>query len=414
MSYRFRDNISTLHALLAILVCVVGCSAEDDWESVTRQAIESADGFLDDEGRPPLEFVGARGWRWLRSHKIEYVEPTRELESVPDDEIDGEAVDPEPDPYRATAREYGEYFRPISDVFGWEYHLAEESVADFGAWMQDRALRRLQGPNGEVGLSGGADMSHGSSGESTSESTLPKKILGSDDRINLDILANYHPFRLQGAMLNGNGNTCTAFKVANHNSAVTTAHCIHTGSSWISRHDIQFAAGNANLPGVPNLPEVPDWCYQRTVPGNYVAHPNLAKNDYAVIIFDGVPGAACSASSPGWDLGYFGWKSVSVGARFSSYFSGYPSDSLPSGWSYPSMSYSYKTSGIGQTIFQPNVVRHEHDSTGGQSGGPLFSYSSNNGYQVRAVHKGEGAGSYNRGREFNGTVADFVNAYASD
>lgn len=72
---------------------------------------------------------------------------------------------------------------------------------------------------------------------------------------------------------------------------------------------------------------------------------------------------------------------------------------------------SWMESGIGQTVFQPNVVNHKHDTTGGQSGTALLSYSSSSGYQARAIHKGGAAGNENHGREFNGIVADWIGSY---
>lgn len=159
---------------------------------------------------------------------------------------------------------------------------------------------------------------------------------------------------------------------------------------------------------------VPDDCYGRFLSPNYMSHPNLAKNDYAVIILTGDGLSFCAPNT--FNFGYVGWKSVPVNPSFESYLFGYPSgDPLPPGWpSLMTLSYSVMSDGIGQTIFQPNVVRHKHDATGGQSGTALLSYSSTMGYQARAIHKGEGAGNYNRGREFNATVADWINAYLED
>ena len=389
---------------------LVGCADDLDLLNVEEASVSAGEPSDFSAKEPPEKYVDHMGHIWVRSHQIEYVDDDDE-ELVWDFDEDMIDPDPEPDPTTSTDQEYGEYFRPISDIGGWEFHLADESVESYGAFLRERAVARLKGPEHDLSLFEGIGSEVGIGEKSARE--LPRtfrasiitaaRIIGADERTVINHLAHLHPWVLHGHM------DCTAFKAVNHYSAVTAAHCVHNGKSWKTRHDIQFSAGSKWISGQVVPAAVPSGCYTRTVPGRYVAGANLPKNDYAVIAFRG-HGAWCPTES--WNFGYFGWKSVPIGSKFASHMSGYPLDEplpFPS-WQKPTLVYSYKGSqSIYTSVFQPNVVKFTHDTTGGQSGTPLISYDSTSGYQARAILKGHGpATNRNWGREFNGGVADFV------
>lgn len=427
---------------LPLVSCLflISCATLDD-ESTYSAVFDGHERSMEAESEPivleeqpwdvePPEFLhDVNGWTWVRSHKIEYSNaPSVEPEAV--EEMDERGLEPEPDPFKVSDYEYGYYFRPLADIGGWEYHLDDESIESLGARMRYREAARREGRKDIPSLYEGQGASVGFSEDRSSmhsvdslmasapDITTSAKIIGADDRISLDAWAGVYPANIHGALVDviPYASWCTAFKAVNHYSAATAAHCLYDpgNKTWLERKGVQFQAGllHGNASKVP--PVVPSGCYTRIISANYSSNSNLAKNDYAVLVFNGNGSAYCAQDT--YNFGYVGWKSVGVGVDFASHIWGYPSENpLPIGWpSYLSLSYSFMNDGIGQTIFQPNVTRHKHDTTGGQSGTALLSFSSTQGYQARAIHKGGGAGDYNRGREFNGTVADWINSYIGD
>lgn len=383
----------------------------------------------------PVRFTDANGWVWERHHKIEYssdYDPREEESDGMGDDVNTTLIDPSPDPFKASDYEYGYYYRPLADFDGWEYHLSDESITKLGAHLRSREIARQEGrqdlPNlyeaadsfrstNEEGVANSEIQGVNKSFELQSRKEIAAKIIGTDDREPFNAWAGTFPLSVHGAMYNYGASElvslCTVFKAVSHYSAATAAHCLYDtkNNTWRPRRSIQFKAGLITWGGGDVPPRVTSTCYSRVVNANYISHPNLAKNDYAALIFNNNGSANCALNS--FNFGYVGWKSVSVGANFASYFFGYPSEApLPAGWpSLMTLSYSSMTGGIGQTVVQPNVVKHQHDSTGGQSGTALLSYSSESGYQARAIHKGEASGNNNKGREFNGTVADWIQSY---
>lgn len=206
-------------------------------------------------------------------------------------------------------------------------------------------------------------------------------IIGGDDRANYNHMAATYPYNNHGAMYGGAG-TCTGFKLVNHHTMVTAAHCIHTGSAWKSRQTIRFQAGSSSP-----LPEVSSACYSRFVPGCWDG--SSASCDYAVIALRGRLGANCSLD--GYDVGYLGWNSVASGVSdVKGFVSGYPSDQLPSGWSYPTLAYHWRNDGWTSDFTYPSRLWFYNDATGGQSGTPFVSWFTSGGWRARAIHKGGG------------------------
>lgn len=204
-------------------------------------------------------------------------------------------------------------------------------------------------------------------------------IIGGDDRANYNHMAATYPYNNHGAMYGGAG-TCTGFKLVNHHTMVTAAHCIHTGSAWKSRQTIRFQAGSSSP-----LPEVSSACYSRFVPGCWDG--SSASCDYAVIALRGRLGANCSLD--GYDVGYLGWNSVASGVSdVKGFVSGYPSDQLPSGWSYPTLAYHWRNDGWTSDFTYPSRLWFYNDATGGQSGTPFVSWFTSGGWRARAIHKG--------------------------
>lgn len=382
------------------------------------------------------EFIrDVNGWTWIRSHEIKYTTPELVDPVAYDGESDERGESSEPDPFKASDYEYGYYFRPLADIGGWEYHLDDESIEKLGERLRARELARREGLHDIPNLyeaPGESIVKRGEVREPSMDDDVQilrsvdrssaAKVIGTDDRVEFNGWAGVYPLSVHGALVYPSSwshpygtSGCTVFKAVNRYSAATSAHCLYDADkkTWNTRLPVQFMAGLLEVGGTAP-PAVPAGCYTRVVSANYGDHSNLAKNDYGVLIFNGNGSSWCAAGT--YDFGHVGWKSVGIGADFESYLFGYPAEQpLPAGWpSYLSLSYSLMTGGIGQTVFQPNVVRHQHDTTGGQSGTALLSYSSTQGYQARAIHKGPGSGNYNVSREFNGTVADWINAFIGE
>lgn len=394
-------------SIVTLCVCIIGLfgSACDE---------VSADESFGTE--PDKTFVDEHGRLWVRSHKIEYLPRKQYFDSLAlplREEDDIEVENQQIDPYQMTDIEYGEHLKPIADIGGWEYHLSHHSLEDYGAWMRQRAIARLEADDGDSFLFEAPDSAYGTNEEpilsdESAAHTRNAREIDEDGRVVFNLFVGQHPFRIIGA-IHGAEIRCTAFKAVNHYSAATAAHCLHTGSRWLERSPIQFTAGATYNPFVTLPPAVPAHCYAMTINSNYTSHPNLPKNDYAVIALRGRGGASCPSDS--WNYGYFGWKSVSRNENFTSYVSGYPgTEPWPTTtWpGYPSITFSQKTNGVSKTVFRPNVVRFTHFLVGGQSGSPFFSHSENSGYQARAITYGRVSVNRNGGREFNAEIADFI------
>ncbi len=155
-------------------------------------------------------------------------------------------------------------------------------------------------------------------------------ILDSDNRTSIDHLKGQYPWNNHGQMY-GAG-TCTAFKMVNHYTAVTAAHCVHNGSSFKSRHHITFG----------DLPSLGWACYIRAVPACWDG--DTASCDYAVIALRGRNGANCAPST--YNVGYLGWSPVGSWVEdIKAFVSGYPSEDLKAGWAYPVLVYHYRSDG---------------------------------------------------------------------
>ena len=207
---------------------------------------------------PPARLTDVNGWVWNRQHKIEYdYRSYAEVwGDVNDEYIDTRKIDPEPTPSDATDYDYGYYYRPIADIAGWEYHLSEESILEFGAYLRRRAIDRLGNRTDIPDLYQGASADPRGSGagyrpdrdqlralERSSPLSSPfqivAKVIGTDDRIAINAWAGVFPFSVHGDM---GDDSCTAFKAVNRYSAATAAHCVHHGSKGGGNRVVLFSS----------------------------------------------------------------------------------------------------------------------------------------------------------------------------
>jgi V8-like Glu-specific endopeptidase len=242
----------------------------------------------------------------------------------------------------------------------------------------------------------------------------PKKekyVFGGDDRVIISSPGSFHPYRLIGSMGTSN---CTAFKLINDHTAVTAAHCVHSGSAWKTRRPISFGASASS--GFP-YGSTTSTCYDRTVNGNYDGSSGGHEYDYAIIRLRSNT-ANCGSNYP---LGKFGYQGVSNGTSgINGALAGYASktdergEAPPGGWTAPELFFHQKGDGYTNCcgIFNGHVWYY-NDESDGQSGGPYWTYDGTS-RNVRAIHYGSDhtGNNTNGGVRIKDAVINFFNANA--
>lgn len=376
-------------------------------------------------GGGPADVYEVGGFEWVKHEKAIFDE--RSIEELTADHVLKAAAlsgVADVDPRTVSDEQWAQIIEPRSEFGGYEYRMARRSLIAFATASRAREVaRRNRLDRGEVLREG--EPGAGPLGEvlpvafepTENRGLIQKGIVGSDNRILIDPSRGTWPFAPIAAMGSLTSSQCTAFKVVNHHTAGTAAHCIHTGSGWRPRAPLRFFRPN----GVSQRPEVPADCYWRTVNGNWINHPNLPKNDYAVLALrgGGTPSAWCPLDS--YDTGFLGWASVGYLAKIDGFVAGYPGSGLtPQQYGvldppWPHLAYHW-LNGARTKLFQPDVLKYDNDTTGGQSGSPYVTSTADNAY-VRAIHKGEVDFlwvEHNQGREFNQTVRDFMAAHGGN
>jgi V8-like Glu-specific endopeptidase len=207
---------------------------------------------------------------------------------------------------------------------------------------------------------------------------------------------------------------CTCFKLINHHTCVTAAHCLwnYREKKWLWPHSVTFGAGSSSpLPTID--PKVHP--YGRIISTDYYNNSQRRSHfDYALLRFRGTltwePRAFESQRPPVqpnvplgyYDVGYFGWTELLLPAlNVRSWTAGFPRDTTPpglpprppgilrnNGWPYPTMVHS-STGVVWIDPTEVAVVRHDHATELGQSGSPiLMGDSSNPTSPVIAIHTG--------------------------
>ncbi len=315
---------------------------------------------------------------WIRGARIEY-----DTSDVAVDENaaprfpSAEAEDDSQDFLKdMTLEEATEALRPVSDFGGYEYRMAEADAAEIAR----RVLEEVQNPSmdGAPGVvPEGARVAQPPAGREE------KMVIGDDDRLNLNAGADAYPWN-NIAYMNG---TCTAFKMLNHYTAITAAHCLHTGSGWKTRQPLQFAAGAQHVPGGSPLPATNTTCYGRTVPNCWDG--SNAACDYGIIRLRAAGSYDCGAET--YNVGYMGWTRVDTcTSNIAVSLAGYPGDDeTRAGFPIPTLHYHYRSDGWTKCAgIDPNQMFFYNDGEGGQSWGPLTSYYGDGDYRVRGIYKG--------------------------
>jgi len=362
----FKNHVLGQGALFALvtLVNLVACS------SATENGEGKPELVADDLAKHPApagNFTDDTGKSWVHVGKVQYLNETPKV--VADTRAD-------PDMSKMTEAELVEHVRPRMEYGGHEYRLADADALELARTIRSEInAPSMTGSAGEVPE--GVEVAQG----------IPMRegraVYDGESRININYAGTTYPYSNHAQMLGGGG-TCTAFKMVNNYTAITAAHCVHNGSSWLTRKDLTFQAGSSSPKGT-----LPGNCYEMTVPGCWSG--SGASCDYAVLRLRGTS-AWCNFAD--YDVGYLGWNDVGSGVSgIKGFLSGYPSDQpLPAGWVYPSLAYDYRENGWTSWPTYPDHVWYYNDSTGGQSGTAYVSYWSDSSWRVRAVHHGEFCG----------------------
>ncbi len=376
-----------LSGIVLISATMLGaCGSTESEVSDSRQtAVE--------RGTPPETFVDPFGRTWVRgSTPVVYDQSKSTPQPVATD-----TGRPDLDIRNMTIEEATEALRPISLRGDYQYTLIESDAREFAKEIQEVA-RSESGTEGGVGeLPGGQAIAEGS-GEQSLDPSAPTAIIGNDDRYSINPLKGTFPWNNHAAM--DQWGTCTATKMVNHHTAVTAAHCVHTGQSWKAPKAITFGGRNT----------VGRLCYGLTVPGCWDGSETSPACDYATIKFREGWGY-CDLNT--YDVGYLGWLAVAGGSvsGITGYVSGYPAEEMKPGWVYPELVYHYRSDGWAAFTY-PDRVFYFVDATGGQSGAGLISYFGGNDHRVRGIHKGHHQGIYysNQGRKMTSSLFSWLSA----
>lgn len=297
------------------------------------------------------------------------------------------------------------------DVDDVEYEMDADQALEFARAVKAKMLRGVQDE---------ADSAFGE-GEtptvSPSIQTLNNGVFNGESRVNMNAYAQNYPWNLIGHQGDYNVSPptpgCTIFKLINHYTAVTSAHCVYGSGGWTARKDLRFSAGSATPRGV-----LPRQCYAITVPGGWSSDVGDDEYDYAVIRLreGGSTGAWCNYND--YNTGYFGYRGVSgCTTNVSGDMAGYPAKTgpgawPPGAWTYPTLFNDYRTNGWTSCVTYPNHLWYYNDNCGGQSGAPFWTNYSGS-YKVRAINMAIFTGVFddsNGGRRIEQDVIDFFNA----
>ena len=349
-------------------------------------------------------FVDEKGRQWLLVGDATFTDDTvaSALGVEPDESVDLDQL-----MLDVTLEEAAQMLRPRLELDGKVYTVSLEDSMVFARRVREKLLAKTkvdEPARYAEGVTQVPDVADTPSGDAVDDTDREwRKIIpgyGSWYRINSS--ADNWPYTMI-ATLDQGGGRCTAFKAANHHTAVTAGHCVATSNgNWRTRQRIQFAAGSGNTSASGSGDErnyLPSGCYGRVTPGCFTG---VGVCDYAVFYLRG-KGAWCNYAD--YNTGYFGYQTVSSNASSVQTRMGSYPGTPPSG-GYPSLFYHNRSDGWASG----NHLRYRIDTLPGSSGAPTFNSSN----QVRSVHSdacGSGSCTYNYGMRMTTTIWEFIKEY---
>jgi V8-like Glu-specific endopeptidase len=395
MAQKSSRTAGGVFGLICVHVLAVACGTADDGNRV---------GARHELGAPSsATFVDPFGRTWVRKSSKPVVYDTTDHDDELSIPVPIASKDKDLDIRNMSPEDVTAALRPISLIGDYEYTLNDVDAREFALAIQEVA-RGEKGTEGGLGarslgepaIDGPAQREPGT--EQPVEMPEPKGIIGSDDRYSINGSRANFPWNNYAAM--DAAGTCSAVKLVNHHTAVTAAHCVHTGSAWKTRKRITFVAGSP----------VGSTCYGMTVPGCWDGSTSSPSCDYATIKFREGSGF-CDFNT--YNVGYLGWQSAgSWVTGIWGHVSGYPSEQMKPGWVYPELVFHQRGDGYSTPTY-PDRVFYLVDTSGGQSGGPFTSYYQGNDYRIRGVHKGFSIGVFedtNQGRKMTQSLFNWFYA----
>jgi V8-like Glu-specific endopeptidase len=249
-----------------------------------------------------------------------------------------------------------------------------------------------------------------------------------DDRVVMD--NTVHPFRAQIVFDNTGSTTVIEASqgsgtLIGPSTALSAAHVFwdETNDTWEAGH--RWAPGYDSQDADPS--PFGDWtgCYLVSIPVAYTNNVNQNTYDYAVLDFD----VGCNSvdngvnsDEPGNTVGWLGsWVAGNGDIQGSTgYVRGYPGTGTCGN---PGVACNVRvwgdTSSASENNATANEVRHQADTSGGNSGSGFYQYADptcagcDYGAYVVGIHRA-GSAPYNIARRYDSTVSAFMHANSSD
>jgi V8-like Glu-specific endopeptidase len=294
--------------------------------------------------------------------------------------------------------------RPEMETRGYVYLMHQEDTLTLARKMKenhdkpvDMPGARAENPENDVGSAG---------------DPLQGRVDGIyDGESRTQIFSSAYPWN-NIARYSSTAGRCTAFKMSNHYTGITAAHCLKdTNDNWMARGSFTFSAGTSGV-----KPSTGTGCYDRIVPAAFDGDEDDL--DYGVIRFRDSD-TACSPSS--YDFGYFGYKSVDgCTTSVATNHAGYPGKNPqagaapPGSWTEPALFFDYRGNGWTSCGTYPSALWLYTDSSPGMSGGPVWSYySADDSSKIRGIMISIWSGVFddsNRAVKIRSDVIDFIQA----
>jgi V8-like Glu-specific endopeptidase len=255
----------------------------------------------------------------------------------------------------------------------------------------------------------------------------PQIVHGADDRVVLD--NTIYPHRTQ-IVFDNTGSTAVisaaegSGTLIGPSTAMSVAHVFwdEAADTWEADH--RWAPGYDSQDANPS--PYGEWyrCYWVTIPTAYT-NGNSSAHDYAVLDYDvgcNVVRDGVNSDQPGSVVGWLGFYTASTSDIEShlGYVRGYPGTGTCGN---PGVACNVRvwgdTSSASENNATSNMIEHQADSSGGQSGSGFYHYAdpscSGCGYgpYLVGMHRA-GSTNSNLARRFDSTVYSFMRAYSSD
>jgi len=389
---------------LALAVALVGCGEEattgtTGTTGTTATTSPTTTPAMTPE-QMPAEMVDPDGTRWIKTG-IAKIDPNGPpiRHQIPESPKSGRDL-----VGTLTVADLATKIRPEMESNGAQYVMSMEDTMKLAQAMKDLRGQDLQ--------------TEGEAPTGLGPTDLEGRVLGIyDGESRTRVTSNAFPWNTIAFIGGGSGaNTCTGFKLINHYTIVTAAHCLKDNNdNWRPKPDITFAAGTVG-PGLT----MPGSCYARTVPLDWNDDSD-SDLDYGIIKLRG-SGANCDPNAYLW-TGYMGTQSVggcTTGLGLNN--AGYPAKNPqwgaapPGNWPEPSMFSDYRGNAWTSCITYPSAIWFYNDFSPGMSGGPLWRLdpTTNNRY-VRGITNASSQGLFqdtNRALRFDSGVLSFLKANA--